>query len=191
MKGYLIMKKTAIYGIIGTSAVLLLAACGGGGGGSTPAYSKAETKAYLFCAMSSNSRIVSIESALTIPAGFDVPYLTPAVGDSLYIYNLNTTSVSAPLFTNSNGSISGTYNTSNHSLKYTMLLGAPTFTNISSSKTGNGREIASLTFPFTTLGTVPTGTLPVEDILPTVGKERNGQRDYLTGCKVNYVTTFK
>lgn len=181
------MKKTCKYAGVGLVAILLTA-CGGGGGGSAPPPSKAVTKAYLFCAMSSNSKIVSVESSLNLPSGYTVSYQTPAIGDSLTTYLLSNSAITAPLF--ANDSISGTFDTTTRTLKYTLLLtSVPTFQNISSNKKGSGREIASFSFPFETAGVVPATTIPVSDSAPVIGKEKSGNRDYLNGCVINYVTT--
>ena len=181
-----ITMKKLVYGIVGLLAASILAACGGGGS-SPVVYSKAVTKAYLFCAMSSNSKIVSVDSSILVPAGFDVIYTPQIIGDSGTVYGLNTDYVSAPLFS----SIEGSFDTSSsRSLKVSFT--QPAFPNLSSNIKNNGREIATLTLPFITKGVKPLSQLPDSDASPTVGKEKtNGDRDYLTGCKVNYVTTFK
>lgn len=179
--------KKLVYGIVGLLAASILAACGGGGS-SPVVYSKAVTKAYLFCAMSSNSRIVSVDSSILVPDGFDVKYTPQIIGDSGTVYGLDTDYVSAPLFS----SIDGSFDTSSSSRSLKVSFTQPAFSNISSNIKINGREIATLTLPFITKGVKPLSQLPDSDASPTVGKEKaNGDRDYLTGCKVNYVTTFK
>lgn len=165
--------------VLGTT----LTACGGGGGGGPVAASKAEVKAYLFCAMSSNSKIVSIESALTLPAGLEVP-ITQEIGDDPTVHTVAADVIASQFFTDS-----ATFNQA-RSVKYSLSLASP-FPNISSSKKGNGKEIATLNFPLTVSGVNPTTPVPVADPTPTIGKIRNNNGDFLDGCIVNYVTTYK
>ena len=166
-----------------------MVACGGGGGGGAAPASKALTKAYLFCAMSSNSRVVGIESSMVVPNGVDVPH--DSIASTATVYNLNATSAVVSSLFMTGGTVTGSFDTSNRSMKYSMVLTPPVMSNISSSTKSKGKEFASLSFPFIATGTAPTALFPDSDSKPTIYKERNNNRDYLNGCTINYVTTYQ
>lgn len=178
-----------------------MAGCGGGGGG---AATQAVTKVYLFGTMSSNTRfgvysssgkITSVSTSMTVPAGIMVNYSSPA-GVTSGKFPLRTGAVvpSGPVKVAASD-ITGTYDTASRVLAINIfnspLVGAP----LKSSTTGKGAEIATISFSLETPGV--ESPLPLLDPLPEVGQARPsltspfGSEDYLTGCTVNYVTTYQ
>lgn len=156
------------------SVTLLVCLAGCGGGGGTPAPSKVTTKLYLFGTMSSNSKILTISTTVSVPTFKDYTVPSPT---AVPPYNLRTglLRASGPVLANS---VSGVYDTNTKKLTIKVINGS--FLNLSSSVTGKGKEFASLT-------SAPGTVIPASDPAPVVTQQRLVKpADELNGCTVNY-----
>lgn len=183
------------------SLTTILGACGGGGGASSPSgpVTQAVAKAYVFGAMSTNSKITNLQTSFICPTGVLANYSTPAPsGFPANVYPLRGGSVvpSGPVQV-APSDISGTYNTATGEVTVSLLNspfnGGPK--DLRSSKVGDGTEIAAVVFKLATPGVLPTlptpwqaptvsgmqlvPTVPVASILP------------LTGCQLNLKAVYQ
>lgn len=194
------MKNYALCAFIYSALTLALAGCGGhdnGGNNITipPAATKAITKLYLFGNMSSNSKVTSVQAAVTVPSGIMVNYSSPApAGYPANTYPLKSGFAvpSGPVRV-AEADISGKYNTDSREL--TIYLVNQSGVALRSSMTGNGAEIARLNFTLAVAGAIPALPAPWQDPLVKVGQELATQPlptvISLTGCILNFVTTYQ
>ncbi len=174
---------------------LLLAGCGGGG---SPATVKATTTVYLFGAMSSSSKIVTIHSELTVPEGIMVNYSSPP-GATTGKFPLRSGSIvpSGPVKV-AQSDITADYNLSDRKLTIDYV-NTPDFAaatesskKIRSGVTGNGVEIAILNFKLTTPNSIPVLPSPWQDINASIYEETSSLSIInSTGLKLNFITAFK
>lgn len=200
------MKTHAMTAVIWAFSALTLTGCGGGaggsgtggggggGGGSTPPVAaKAVTKVNLFGAMSSSSKIATVQTTMTVPSGIMVNYSSPP-GATAGIFPLRSGFAvpSGPVKVAAND-ISGTFDTASRNLTISLLNNPSSPLNLQSSTTGNGAEIATINFTLASPGV--TTPLPAEDLAVTVGQDRSTLQNinvgYLSGCKVNFSTTYQ
>jgi hypothetical protein len=190
------MKKYLLAAVISGVASIFLSGCGGGGGGSsTPApaaKSKAVTKAYLFGAMSSSSIIATVQTSMVVPSGVLVNY-TSASGATSGVFPLKS-GVLVPSGTVkvAANDLSGTFDTASRKLAITMV-NATTRASLQSSATGSGTEFATINFTLATPGTTPA--LPTSDPTAVISQDRQSSGapsvGYLSGCILNFTTTFQ
>lgn len=182
------MKKQVLAAIIWTFSTLALTGCGGGGS-APPAAVKATTKVFLFGAMSSNSRIATVQTTMTVPSGVMVNYSSPPGAVSGTFPLRGGFAVPSGPVKVSATDISGTFDTASRQLTVSLINRGRL--DLASNTTGNGAEIAALNFTLAAPDTKPG--MPAQDPLASVGQERATQPapsvDYLTGCKINFVTT--
>lgn len=188
MKKYLLMAITCLF------SAMSLTGCGGGGGGggnTTPAATQATTKVHLFGTMSSNSRIATVQTTMTVPSGIMVNYSSPA-GSTSGTFSLRRGAVvPSGSVQVASADISATFDTASRKLSVSLVNQGRL--PLRSSTTGRGEEIFTIFFTLASPGgTVP---LPGEDALVSVGQEKQTPSgpavDYLTGCSINYLTTFQ
>lgn len=187
------MKKHALVTIICAVSALTLSGCGGGGSSGPPPVKKAVTAMYLFGAMSSNSKIATVQATMTVPDGIMVNYSSPP-GATSGTFPLRSGFVvpSGPVKLSATD-VSGTFNTVSKKLSINLLNNPSTPLDLQSSTNGNGAEVATLNF--TLASPEVTASLPTEDPAVTVGQDRstpqNVKLGYLNGCKVIFSTTIK
>lgn len=185
------MKKYLSASICALSLVAMAACGGGGGSGGTSAapVTKAVTKVYLFGTMSSNSKIATVQTTMIVPLGVMVNYTAP-VGATAGIYPLKKGVIvpSGPVQVSTADFSASTFNIATRALVVSLFNqgGVP----LASNTLGNGAEIATINLNLTTPGV--TAPMPLQDMLASVGQDRPGiSLAYLTGCTVNFVTTFQ
>ena len=178
------MKKfdlATVVSVIGITGVLAFAGCGGGGGGGGGP-SKQVTQIYLYGTMSSNSKIATVTTSLTVPAFSDYSAYPTKTSKNLFNLRPGVLVAAGPVQASS---VSGTFdNTVSGNNKLTLYINNLAFDNMSSStgrNSGKGTLIGTL---ITAPGTITT--LPTADITPIIGVQRGGNITYLNGCKVNF-----
>jgi hypothetical protein len=208
MKNYL---ATAV--MISAFAVLTLAGCGGGGGGAPAAVTQAVTKVYLFGNMSSpasfgnlssNCRIASVQTSMTIPqevmlnystapgatSGFCVPRSLAASGQCILRDGIVVPSGKVLV---SPSDFTPTYDFDTTSGKRTLTISMLNNGRnlLKTNSIGNGAEIATINFKLVKAGTTPA-QMPLSDLTPAIGEELPDlSTAFLVGRKVNFVTTYQ
>jgi hypothetical protein len=181
------MKKFAIAAFI--YSTLALAGCGGGGDDAVA--TMAVTAVNLFGNMSSNAKIVSIKTSMTVPGGILVNYSSPApAGYPANTYPLKSGFAvpSGPVRV-AEADITGTYNTTTKNLSIYLL--NQNGVALSSSSIGNGMEVAKINFKLAVAGVAPLLPIPWQDLSVEVGQEQPAGVNYLTGCKINFLTSYQ
>lgn len=169
---------------------LFVAGCGGGGGGTTPKTQGSAT-AYLFGSMSSASKVMSITSKFTVPDGVMVNY-SSAPGVTTGIHPLRSGSViPSGLSMFSKADISTSYNTYNRQLTIGILNNQ--MKDIKSNMTGNGAEIATLSFKLTTPDVLPTLPTPWVEVYQRTSftEPLPPETVVKTGIMLNFMTTYQ
>jgi len=198
--------------MISAFAVLTLAGCGGGGGGGGAAsVTKVVTKAYLFGNMSSpasfgnlssSGKIATIQTSMAIPTTeVMVNYsTTPGATSGVCVMRANAVAgqcilrdnvivPSGKVLVSTSDFVASTYDIASKILtvRMTNFGRAP----LKSSATGNGTEFATINLTLVKAGVTPS-TMPVIDLVPTIGEELPDlSTAFLTGRKVNFVTTYQ
>lgn len=172
----------------------ILAGCGGGGSGAPAPNTRAVTTVYLFGNMTSTSKVATLHSELTVPAGVMVNYSSPPGGTGKYPLRSGTVVPSGPVKVSQND-ITAEFSVSDRKL-FIDFVNSPDFTtqvrkNIRSGKTGNGVEVATIFFQLATADVLPVLPSPWEDVTVVVGEETSSLSIiYATGLKLNFLTSF-
>lgn len=189
------MNKQLMALIICSFSVLTVCGCGGGGGGAAapPAATKAVTTVSLFGAMSSSSKIATVQTTMTVPSGIMVNYSSaPGVNSGTFPLRSGAVVPSGPVQLAS-ADISGTFNTVSKKLTINLFNNPSRSLDLQSSTAGNGAEVATLNFTLASPGV--TTSLPAEDPTAIVSQDRSTPQNinlgYLNGCKVIFSTTYQ
>ena len=173
----------------------ILAGCGGGGSGAPAPNTRAVTTVYLFGNMTSTSKVATLHSELTVPAGVMVNYSSPP-GATTGKYAVRNGSIvpSGPVKVSPND-ITAEFSVADRKL-FIDFVNSPDFTtqvrkSIRSGKTGNGVEIATIYFQLAAADVMPVLPSPWEDVAVVVGEETSSLSIiYATGLKLNFLTSF-
>ncbi|MCM0084514.1 hypothetical protein L4X63_23335 [Geomonas sp. Red32] len=189
------MMKITVAALVALWAAVTLTGCGGGGGAAAGPVTTGVTKVQLFGNMSTNCTVGSVQTTMQVPSGVLVNYSSPAPSNyPAHTFPLKSGAVvpSGPVrFQQSD--ISGTYNTQTMQLTVSMVNSAGS--NITSSTTGSGQEIATIMFKLATPGVLPTLPTPWQDPQVVVW-QRFPTTPYPTivsrpGYTLNFATTYQ
>lgn len=188
------MKKTFLNTAVLALVSLLLTGCGGGGGGGTAPKTSGSIALYLFGTMSSASKVASIKSQFTVPAGIMINYSSPP-GATTGVHKLRSGSiVPSGLSMFSKDDFTSTYNLDNKLLTIGVVNNQ--MKDIKSNITGKGTEIATLSFKLTSPDALPIVPTPWQDSAVEVYQETivpglpMPETDIKTGLILNFVTSF-
>lgn len=162
-----------------------------------PPKTRAATTVYLFGAMSSSSKVASIETDFTVPDGIMVNYSSPpGVTNGKFPLRSGSIVPSGPVKFSQNDITSAEYNTSDRKLSI-KILNTPDLSNagitknIRSSTTDNGVEVATIYFKLATADVIPVLPTPWQDTNAIIGEDSSSLGIiYATGLKLNFLTTF-
>lgn len=172
--------------------------------GSDPApLTRGTATVYLFGSMSSVSRVVSVKSEMTVPAGVMINYSSPP-GATTGKFPLRSGQIvpSGPvLFAESDIQSAECTVVNNIPSKISFLLfntpdlnASGSIKNIRSSTIGNGVEIATIHFKLAAADVIPTVPAPWQDLSAEIGvnidPSSSNNTLYPTGLKLNYSANF-
>lgn len=188
------MKRYIVATLICALSALTLTGCGDGGGGgttpTTPAATKATTKVYLFGALSSNSKIATVQTTMIVPNGIMVNYSSPPGATSgIFPLRRGVAVPSGPVQVSA-ADISGTFDIASRKLNIYLFNNPTNPVLLKSSSSGIGEEIATLNLTLASPGVQPL--IPALDKLVMVSQDRGGNSvNYLSGCSANFVTAYQ
>lgn len=189
------MKRYIVAALICALSALTLTGCGGDGGGTTPTTpttpaTKATTKVYLFGALSSNSKIATVQTTIIVPNGIMVNYTSPPGATSgIFPLRKGIAVPSGPVQVSATD-ISGTFDIASRKLHINLFNNPTNSVLLKSSSSGIGEEIATLNLTLASPGVQPL--IPALDTLVMVSQDRGGNSvNYLSGCNTNFVTAYQ
>ncbi|HEY3307023.1 MAG TPA: hypothetical protein VGJ93_01085 [Desulfuromonadaceae bacterium] len=196
------MKKKILAVTLTVFSALTISGCGGGGGGGgaiAPAtVTKAVTKVYVYGNMSSpasfgnlssNARIATVQSKMSLPAEVMVNYSSaPGATAGLCFLRKGVIVPSGNTLLSASDFSFSTFDIASRVLTLNMINSGRQ--RLKTNTNGNGVEFATVNFTLTTPG-VPSGLIPLFDQAAAIGEEMPDlSLAYLLGRRINFVTTF-